>query len=1314
MIINLRSIFTSLLVLSAAFCYAQLPNFSYTSPQTFNTGAAITTVKPTNTGGAVPAFAYGQVSLLAGGTGVAGFVNATGAAARFNVPLTLTADAAGNVFVVDNVNNVVRKITSAGVVTTYAGTGAYGATNGPASQATFAQMYGIAVDASDNLYIADKGNDLIRKVSASGVVSTVAGKADVSGFANGQDTTAIFSILLGIAVDKSDNVYVIDQGSCMVRKITPGGLVSTLAGKFGVNVSANGPDSSATFFYPQACAVDAAGNVYVAEPYDVRKISAAGMVTTIAGSGKAGSADGVGTAASFNSLNSISVDALGNLYVADAGNYTIRKIAPDGTVSTIAGTAGVTGSANGIGAAAQLGDGVSAYAGNSGVVYLCDEGNSIIRKLSIKGYAIDKPLPTGLAFDGTTGDISGTPAIFSPATDYTVTGYNVYGNSAAKINITTTGTLSFPLIPAKIYGVADFSPAISTSGAITYTSSNTAVATVVSGNIHVIGVGTSTIKATNGATTLSQVLTVNTAPLVVIADNKSKNYNTANPALTITYDGFVNGEGPSVFTTQPTISTPTLAGSPAGSYPINISGAANKNYTITFVAGTLTVLGGTVTTAAPELTYPAVLNFNTGVAITPVVPANSGGAVPANAFGQITVIAGTPGQGGYVDATGAAARFEQPNDVALDAAGNIYVADATNNVIRKITPAGVVTTLAGRGTTALTTFVFPASVAVDAAGNVYLTDTFDNEIKEVTPQGVVSIFAGGGTQLNGQGTQASFSAPSGITIDKSGNFYVADQGNDLIRKITPTGLVSTIAGQQGVKGSANGQGTVATFSRLNEITVDGNGNVYVTDANLVRKITAGGLVSTFAGSGAFASVDGKGTAASFEGPWGVAVEPGGLVYVAEYGKIRKITPGGVVSTVIGAPNASGTVAQNTIGFDYLGGLKVDPSGNLYTCDIAQDIVAKFTATGYTIDKTLPAGLVFDATTGKISGTPAAGLPPTFFTINAYNISGESTSVINLSVTGSSVATLSSLKTSKGTLSPVFAAATTGYTASVVNGVTSLTVTPTTTDPYATITVNGTAVASGAASGAINLNVGTNVIGVVVTASDGTTTKTYTVTVTRPASNIDNLATMWLSAGTLTPAFAPATTSYTASEANGVAAITITPTTADPTAVVTVNGKTVTSGTVSGAIALGVGSNTINVVVTAQDGVTTKTYTVTVTRAAPVNNFDAILDVSKPLETPTLNEDGIVVHQSVSPNGDGINDFLTIENIANYPENKLTIINRNGLLVYQATGYDNSSKAFDGHSNKNGQMQLPGTYFYQLDYTVKGITKTKTGFIVLKY
>jgi gliding motility-associated-like protein len=313
-----------------------------------------------------------------------------------------------------------------------------------------------------------------------------------------------------------------------------------------------------------------------------------------------------------------------------------------------------------------------------------------------------------------------------------------------------------------------------------------------------------------------------------------------------------------------------------------------------------------------------------------------------------------------------------------------------------------------------------------------------------------------------------------------------------------------------------------------------------------------------------------------------------------------------------------------------------------------------------------------------------------------------------------IATLSKLTISSGTLTPAFATATTSYT-DVAHAVSSIAFRATTTDALATETINGTAVPEGTVSPYIPLTAGVNNISIVVTAQDGVTQDTYTVAVTR-LPNVATLSKLTVSSGTLTPAFATATTGYTDNVANTVSSIAFRATTTDALATETINGTAVPEGAVSFYVPLSVGMNKIPIIVTAQDGVTTEAYTITVTRAAPpvVDAVYQPVSVEITTETPQLEDDIVIVHQGVSPNGDGVDDFLQIDGILAFPDNRLMIMNRNGMLVYEAKGYDNASKVFDGHSNKNGAMQLPGTYFYSLDYTVNGITKHKTGFLVLKY
>ena len=294
-----------------------------------------------------------------------------------------------------------------------------------------------------------------------------------------------------------------------------------------------------------------------------------------------------------------------------------------------------------------------------------------------------------------------------------------------------------------------------------------------------------------------------------------------------------------------------------------------------------------------------------------------------------------------------------------------------------------------------------------------------------------------------------------------------------------------------------------------------------------------------------------------------------------------------------------------------------------------------------------------------------------------------------------------------------------YTTSVDYNATSLTVTPTTSDSTATVTVNGTPVTSATASGAIALNTtpGTpTVVSIVVTAQDGVSKRAYNINVNRTGSS--NALLSGLSISPRTPLIVTTTGAspvFSATVPAGTPSVTVTPTTFDAYATVTVNSSLVSSGRASGAIILSTGNNVINLVVTAQDGVTTKTYTINVTDPPVVHAVNGptwvIGGLSTPLQPAVIGD--VVVHEAVSPNGDGINDVLTIDGITTHPDNSLSIMNTDGSVVYAAKGYDNTSKVFDGH-DKHGNMQKPGTYFYLLQYKEGDQTKQKTGYIILKY
>jgi sugar lactone lactonase YvrE len=311
----------------------------------------------------------------------AGSANATGAAASFNSPAGIAIDAAGNIYVADSGNNEIRQITPAGVVTTRAGSTIAGSADGAGIAATFRGPSAVAVDAPGNIYVADTGNNEIRKIAPAGTVTTLAGTT-TAGAADGLGSAASFNGPAGVAVDAAGNVYVADANNHEVREITPAGMVTTLAGSASVG-NANGAGAAASFYLPYGVAVDADGDVYVADAgfNQIRKIAPGGVVTTLAGDGFAGSTDGASAVARFSFPAGIAVDAAGNIYVADLDNNEIRRVTPAGLVSTLAGSTHA-GNSDGAGAAASFYL-PSAVAVNAfGEVYAADAGNNEIRKVT--------------------------------------------------------------------------------------------------------------------------------------------------------------------------------------------------------------------------------------------------------------------------------------------------------------------------------------------------------------------------------------------------------------------------------------------------------------------------------------------------------------------------------------------------------------------------------------------------------------------------------------------------------------------------------------------------------------------------------------------------------------------------------------------------------------------------------------------------------------------------------------------------------------------------------------------------------------------
>ncbi|MDB5187287.1 MAG: hypothetical protein JWM07_759 [Candidatus Saccharibacteria bacterium] len=386
-------------------------------------------------------------------------------------------------------------------------------------------------------------------------------------------------------------------------------------------------------------------------------------------------------------------------------------------------------------------------------------------------------------------------------------------------------------------------------------------------------------------------------------------------------------------------------------YPSAIpsSFSASSNVTVSYITGDLSnYCIEARSTAQPSISYFA----NTAIGKSDPRPGDclNGETVPSGQViaKQVTVSTLAGGLSSCTDGTGSGVGFGYVYGSAVDSIGTVYVADADCMSIRKVTSSGVTTVFAGslgssgstNGTGASARFNFPTYITIDASGVLYVSDKGNHKIRKITPAGVVTTLAGSGVAgfADGTGAAAQFNNPAGIAVDSSGNVYVADTTNARIRKITPAGVVTTLAGN-GTVGFADGTGANARFSSVyaSDVAVNSSGMLYVADTgnNRIRQITPSGTVTTLAGNGTYGYVDGAGSVAQFRGPQGIAVDSTGGIYVGDSGnnRIRYITPSGTVTTLAGN-GTSGYVdgAASSAQFRWVSGIDVDSAGGLIVSD----------------------------------------------------------------------------------------------------------------------------------------------------------------------------------------------------------------------------------------------------------------------------------------------------------------------------------------------------------------------------------------------